>query len=219
MDPSHGEKDVDIHQLEGHLSDGRATAISFQVEAIPIISDPPLGDSLIPAYSGFKLAYYPFSSVIFLIWTAFTAILIVLLESAAAAAATSVHQPWYYSSLPGLLLTVFAQGHVAVTAMHLSRLAISALHIHGYSPASWAELFWQADRNWQGSIGILSMIYAAIKMRTKLSLTTILFATICMIATITPVLLSRAYPLTTIDVAHADDKPTQRSLASPNPGG
>lgn len=201
MDPSHGEKDVSMHQLEDHLSDGRDTTISSQVEAIPIISNPSLSDSLIPAYSGSKLAYYPFSSIVFLLWTAFTATLIVLLELAAAASTTSIHQPWYYSSLPGLLLTVFAQGHVAVTAMHLSRLAISALHIHGYSPASWAELFWQADRNWQGPIGIVSMIYAKIKMKTKLSFTIIIFATICMIATVTPVLFSRAYPLTTVDVA------------------
>jgi len=85
--------------------------------------------------------------------------------------------------------------------MYLGRLGMSALHIQGYSPASWAELFWQADRNWQGPLGILSMTYQKIKMRAKLSFTLILLAGTCMIATITPVLMLRAYPITTVDVA------------------
>jgi hypothetical protein len=156
-----------------------------------------------PVYSGlnFSLAYHPFSLIVFLIWTAFITALITLLELSAAAAPTSVHQPWYYNWLPGVLLTIFAQGHVAVTAMYLARLGMSALHIQGYSPASWAELFWQADRKWQGPLGILSMIYQKISMRAKLSVTLTLLAGTCMIATITPVLMLRAYPITAVAVA------------------
>jgi hypothetical protein len=78
---------------------------------------------------------------------------------------------------------------------------MSALHIQRHSPASWAELFWQADRNWQGPIGILSMMYGKTKMGAKLSHTIMLFAFTCMIAIITPVLLAKAYPLQNIDVA------------------
>ncbi|KAF8237969.1 hypothetical protein L208DRAFT_1388402 [Tricholoma matsutake] len=151
--------------------------------------------------AGHNLSYYPLGFIIFLLWAAFTAALIVLLELSTAAAPTSVNQKWYYSWLPTVMLTVFAQGHVPVTAMYIARLAMSALHMPKYAPASWAELFWQANRNWQGPLGVLMMIFGKIKMRAPLSSSIIIFATTCIIATITPVLLSRAYPLTTIDVA------------------
>jgi len=45
------------------------------------------------------------------------------------------------------------------------------------------------------------MTYQKIKMRIKLSFTLILLAGTCMIATITPVLMLRAYPIATVDVA------------------
>jgi hypothetical protein len=106
--------------------------------------------------SGSKLAYHPYSLMVLLVWTAFIAVLIVLLEPSAAVATTSIYHPWYYD--PGVS-TVFAQAHVAVTAIYLGRLSMSALYTPGYSPASWAELFWQADRNWQSPVGILFMMY------------------------------------------------------------
>jgi hypothetical protein len=174
--------------LSDHPTSGTLTAVHYQ----------PLSNKL--DSSGFNLAYHPFSLIVFLIWTAFIAVLVTLLELSAAFAPTSIHQPWYYNWLPGVLLTIFAQGHVAVTAMYLGRLGMSALHIQGYSPASWAELFWQADRKWQGPLGILSITYQKIKMRAQLSSTLILLAGTCMIATITPVLMLRAYPITTVDV-------------------
>ena len=173
--------------LSDHPTGGTLTAVYY-----------PLNNK--PDYSGFNLAYHPFSLIVFLFWTAFIAVLITLLELSAASAPTSIYQPWHYNWLPGVLLTIFAQGHVAVTAMYLGRLGMSALHIQGYSPASWAELFWQADRKWQGPLGILSMTYQKIKMRAKLSVTLILLAGTCMIATITPVLMLRAYPIATVDV-------------------
>lgn len=40
------------------------------------------------AQSGFKLAYYPFSFFVFLLWSTFTAVLISLLQLAAVAANT-----------------------------------------------------------------------------------------------------------------------------------
>ena len=153
-----------------------------------------------PGASGFKLAYYPFSLILFLLWAAFTAALITLLELSAQAAPTAIQQKWYYGWLPTVLLTVFAQGHVAITGMYLGRLAMSTIQMCSRSPASWAELFWQANRSWQGPIGILSMMYVKIKMRAPVSFTILLFATTCIIATGTPVVLSKAYPLTTINV-------------------
>lgn len=149
---------------------------------------------------GLRLGYFPFSIIILAVWTVVVALVLILLERSASVASTAVDQPWYYQILPGLLLTLFAQAHGPVTAMHLARLAISGLQFSGTAPNTWIELFWLADRSWQGPVGILSTLLAMMRLRTRASLTFFLFATISMVALATPIILSRAYPIKTIDV-------------------
>jgi hypothetical protein len=94
---------------------------------------------------GHKLQIYPLSTVALVIWVAYVAATIWLCERTATLSKTTVGLPWAYTTLPSLLLTGFAQGHSAITAMHLGRLAVSALHQRLTRPRSWAELFWLAD--------------------------------------------------------------------------
>ena len=143
---------------------------------------------------------YPASLFIVASWTVFIAILLLLLEGSAADAARSLKRPWYYDPLPSIFLTIFAQGHSAVTVVHFSRLAASALHLPGRGPASWQELFWQVDHSWSGPIGIASVVFFRLKQYVALSSTFFLFTATCIVALVTPVLLSRAYPIKNIVV-------------------
>lgn len=146
------------------------------------------------------LGYYPASLATLTIWLTFIIIMVWLLESAVAHGPRSTRQPWSYTTLPSLLLTVFAQGHGAVTAMHLARVSVSALHSPRTSPNTWAEVFWISDRAWQGPVGILSTILAASRLRVRTSTHFILCAVTCLTALITPIILSRAYPIRNIVV-------------------
>ncbi|KAK7020144.1 hypothetical protein VNI00_017865 [Paramarasmius palmivorus] len=84
--------------------------------------------------------------------------------------------------------------------MHLSRLAIGSLHSSSTSPRTYAELFWSADRKWSGPLGILSCTVGMFKLRTRVSVTFILFAITCLLAISTPLLLNAAYPHTTVEI-------------------
>ncbi|KAL0571489.1 hypothetical protein V5O48_010477 [Marasmius crinis-equi] len=117
--------------------------------------------------------------------------------------------------LPTVLLTVFAQAHGPITAMHLARIAVSALSRRSSAPNSWMELFWLADGEWEGPMGIAKTAWAtrwwgsSKDSRTssppppppapkdppipRVSFTFVLFATTSAVALITPVLLSQAY--------------------------
>jgi hypothetical protein len=83
------------------------------------------------APAGFPLAWYSLPLYAVVIWTCIVGGTIVLLE--ASARYTPDPQPikgegvWYFGWLPNVLLVLFAQGHGAVTAAYLGRLAISAL--------------------------------------------------------------------------------------------
>ncbi|KAJ7137829.1 hypothetical protein C8R44DRAFT_728032 [Mycena epipterygia] len=151
--------------------------------------------------TGHRLGYYPASLVILILWLAFVSALIWLLESAVAHGPRSLVQPWAYTTLPSLLITVFAQGHGAVTAMHLARVSVSALHSAHTSPRTWAEVFWISDRAWQGPVGILSTFLEASRLRVRTSIHFLVCAVTCLTALCTPIILSRAYPFRSIVVS------------------
>ncbi|KAF8528350.1 hypothetical protein BU17DRAFT_61031 [Hysterangium stoloniferum] len=88
-----------------------------------------------------KRGLHPLSLIVLGIWTSYIAATIVLLEKAAAAAPRSVDQPWIFDVLPGIMLTFFPQAHISVTALHLSRVGVSAIQQESTAPHSWAELF------------------------------------------------------------------------------
>ncbi|KAL0564241.1 hypothetical protein V5O48_017811 [Marasmius crinis-equi] len=62
------------------------------------------------------------------------------------------------------------------------------------------ELFWLADREWMGPMGIIKVTYQSIRSRTRASLMFILFGTTCTTALLTPVFLIRAYQVQQITV-------------------
>ncbi|KAJ7811431.1 hypothetical protein B0H14DRAFT_2378343 [Mycena olivaceomarginata] len=146
------------------------------------------------------MGYYPASLCVLGVWILFVILLLWLLESAVKHGPQSLSQPWAYTTLPSLLITVFAQGHAAVTAMHLSRVSVSALHSVRTSPSTWAEVFWISDRAWQGPVGIFSTFLAASRLRVRTSAHFIFCAVTCLTALVTPIVLSRAYPVRTITV-------------------
>ncbi|KAK7472347.1 hypothetical protein VKT23_000464 [Stygiomarasmius scandens] len=154
----------------------------------------------INASGGFRLEMHPLSLCVTVLWIGFVIGMLFDLEMAVSSATSSLVQPWYYKSLPGILLTIFAQGHVAITAMHLSRLAVSALHFSVTSPNTWAELFWLADNSWQGPIGFLGAVRGMLGLRKRASLTFFLFTFTCAVALVTPVFLARGYPETSLIV-------------------
>ncbi|KAF8508437.1 hypothetical protein BU17DRAFT_56747 [Hysterangium stoloniferum] len=98
------------------------------------------------------------------------------------------------------MLTFFAQGHISVTTLHLSRVGVSAIQQESTAPHSWAELFWLADHSWSGPIGFTSVVITMIKWRIRASLTFFIFAFTCMVALATPVILSHAYAVGPVDV-------------------
>jgi hypothetical protein len=91
------------------------------------------------------------------------------------------------------MMTIFAQGHTAVTGIHLGRLAISSLHYSALAPKTWAELFWAADHKWEGPLGLLETLWALLRIRRKISFTFLLFMTTSLVALFTPTVLDRAY--------------------------
>jgi len=152
------------------------------------------------ASGGFRLEMHPLSLCVTMLWIGFIIGMLFDLEKAVSNATSSLVQPWYYESLPGILLTIFAQGHVTITAMHLSRLAVSALHFSTTSPNTWAELFWLADSSWQGPIGFLGAVKGMLGLRKRASLTFFLFTFTCAVSLVTPVFLARGYPETSLIV-------------------
>ncbi|KAL0572125.1 hypothetical protein V5O48_009838 [Marasmius crinis-equi] len=146
-----------------------------------------------------KRQLHPFSLILLILWGSFTVGLLCLLEVAVTHGPRSAreddnfHPSWTLITLPTILLTVFTQAHVPITAFHLARIAVSALENPKTTPNSWAELFWLADQEWTGPVGIVKTAFISIRSRTRASFNYILFATTCAVALVTPVLLSQAY--------------------------
>jgi hypothetical protein len=166
--------------------------------------DPALPSSHSPLPScrkgGHAPGLYPFSAVLLVIWFAYIACTLWLCEKSVALSQQLVEKPWAYDVLPGVLLTIFAQAHSAVTGVYLSRLAVSALQRRGATPLSWAELFWLADGKWKEPIGIGLTVKDARRLGTRLSKTFILFSVISLVTMVTPVSISRAYPTGPVSV-------------------
>ncbi|KAJ7151858.1 hypothetical protein C8R43DRAFT_1107112 [Mycena crocata] len=151
-----------------------------------------------PAYV--SEGYHPTSLIVLLVWLGFVGGLLWLLEMVVANGPRSLSQPWSFTELPSLLITVFAQGHGAITAMHLGRLSVSALQSSRTSPRSWAEVFWISDRTWQGPVGIFLTVSAALRLRVRTSTHFILCAVTCLTALGTPIIISHGYPIRSITV-------------------
>jgi hypothetical protein len=149
------------------------------------------------------LGYYPLSTIVVVVWAIFIAVTLWLLELASKRASQSITQPWYITVLPSIFLTVFAQAHGAITAMHLARLGVSALQSPRLAPRTWIELFWMADGNYQGPAGLATVILGMLKAKTFVSSTFVLFSLTCILALVTPIVFSRAYPVSIVDVQQA----------------
>ena len=83
------------------------------------------------------LSMYPLTLILLVIWIMFVGALMWLLERAVALGPTDPSPPWTLTILPRYLLTIFTQGHSTITAMHLSRIAISALQYSSSAPNTW----------------------------------------------------------------------------------
>lgn len=153
-------------------------------------------------YCNTKGSFHLFSTGLFIVWTVLIVAELFLLEKSVALAPTAVHLPWWYSNsgLPSILNTVFAQGHGLVTAMHLSRLYMSGLQSHFGSPLTWIEMFWIANQNWSGPVGMVSTIISMISLRIRVSFTFTFFSLISLVVLFTPVFVDQAYPIDTLDV-------------------
>lgn len=149
-----------------------------------------------------SLRYHPFSMLVMTVWNILTVALVVLLERSVALGPTTLQLPWYYSStgLPSDLLTVFAQGHVPISIMHLCRLAASGIQSPRTAPRTWIEFFWTVDMSWSGPVGILVTIWSMTKLRVLVSPVLVAFSVISIVALVTPLVLDHAYPIQTIDV-------------------
>jgi len=107
---------------------------------------------------------------------------------------------WIYRSglgLPSILRTIFSQAHGPITAMHLARLAVGALDVSWASPKTWTEIFWFANRRWSGPVGLTETGWVMVtRLRFSVSLCFCLFAILSIVALGTPVVMTRAYPVT-----------------------
>ncbi|EIN08189.1 hypothetical protein PUNSTDRAFT_143852 [Punctularia strigosozonata HHB-11173 SS5] len=84
--------------------------------------------------------------------------------------------------------------------MHLARLGVSALQSRRLAPRTWLELFWLADGNYQGPAGLSSVIVGMWTAKSFVSSTFVIFSLTCLTALVTPIVLTRAYPVSTVDV-------------------
>ncbi|KAL0563382.1 hypothetical protein V5O48_018687 [Marasmius crinis-equi] len=166
-------------------------------------SYPPILNPLPSKQDRQKARLLPFSLILLIIWIAFIAAVLCLLESSVRLGPRQDIDSWLYRSLASvasILRTVFIQAHVPITAMFLARVAVSALQNARSTPNSWTELFWLADREWMGPMGIIKVTYQSVRSRKRASLMFILFGTTCTTALLTPVFLIRAYQVQQITV-------------------
>ncbi|KAL0576406.1 hypothetical protein V5O48_005595, partial [Marasmius crinis-equi] len=201
----HVYKDLNIHAVEHPLRQLEMNphfSSSYQSSYQPVYHDAHGHDN---GYERSKRKIFPFTLILFTLWVAFIIGLLWLLERAVTHGPRSVHPPWTLTTLPDLLLTVFAQAHGPITAMHLTRIAVSALQYPSSAPNSWKELFWLADHNWEGPVGIVTSAWDSIRSRTRASFTFILFATTCVIGIIIPVVLTSAYEVRQVQLMESVD--------------
>jgi hypothetical protein len=148
-----------------------------------------------------KPSYYPLSLVALCVWVVYIAGVFAILE-------ITVRYPedaykYYITASP--FLTVFSQGHMVVTGMHLSRLGVSALQDPRLAPRTWLEMFWFTSGNWRSPGGWATTFLHATKRRLRLSLTYLLFVLPVIFAMAAPLLLQRAYPVTVVNIIRRND--------------
>ncbi|KAK1232462.1 hypothetical protein PQX77_004400 [Marasmius sp. AFHP31] len=162
-------------------------------------SSPPSYRPLSPHYdqanTSLKRKVFPFTLILIIVWVVYIFGLLWLLERAVRKGMQSIDPSWFLTTLPDLALTVFAQAHVAITGMHLTRLAASCLLYPSTAPRTWQDLFWLADHGWEGPVGMVTVTLDSIRTRSRASFTFIIFATTCAIGLLTPIALSRAYEI------------------------
>lgn len=146
---------------------------------------------------GHGLHIHPLSTILIIIWMLYIIFMVYLYERAAKIGRGDDQVQYIdlfnYTVVASFLGTVFAQAHAPITAFHLSRLALSALHRPLTAPRTWRELFWSADRAWKGPIGILSTLIQAARARVFVSWTFLLFVLTSVCALLSPFLLAQAY--------------------------
>ena len=159
---------------------------------------------------GQSSSYHLFSTIVIVAWTLFVGATVIVHELAVrvtwdpSRVATGADIPWVYragNGLPSILRTVFAQAHGPITAMHLARLAITAPDISWASPKTWMEVCWLADRRWASPIGLGKIGWTLASRRVRVSITFALLAALSIVALVTPVIMTRTYPVVTDDVA------------------
>ncbi|KAK1226345.1 hypothetical protein PQX77_010672 [Marasmius sp. AFHP31] len=143
---------------------------------------------------------FPLSLVLISIWVVYIAGLLWLLEEAVRHGTRSPSPPWALTTLPDFLLTVFAQAHVPITGLHLSRVGVSALQYRSSAPRSWQELFWLADQKWKGPVGMFTSMMDSYNSSTRPSLTYVLYALTCVVGIVNPLILRRAYQVRQVEV-------------------
>ncbi|KAJ8082989.1 hypothetical protein PM082_008849 [Marasmius tenuissimus] len=172
-------------------------------------SSPPSYRPLSPHYdhadTSLKRKLFPFTLILISVWMVYVFGLLWLLERAVRKGMRSVDPSWFLTTLPDLLLTVFAQAHVAITGMHLTRLGASCLLYPSTAPRTWQDLFWMADHGWEGPVGMVTTTLDSIRTRSRASFTFIIFATTCAIGLLTPVALSRAYEIKQVVLMNSID--------------
>ncbi|KAF8528355.1 hypothetical protein BU17DRAFT_38194 [Hysterangium stoloniferum] len=103
------------------------------------------------------------------------------------------------------MLTFFAQAHVPITAFYLARVGVSAIQRAHTAPRTPDELFWMNDCTWSRPLGFARAVITIIRKRFRVSLIFFVFGFTCMVALVTPEMLSRAYPVGLVNVTAVDD--------------
>jgi len=150
-----------------------------------------------------KLELHALSTVCITLWMFVVGGTVALLERAVSVSHQRTVVPWYLSTdgLPPLLVTLIAQAHTPITAMHLARLAVSALSRSIGRPRTWIEVFYLADRKFAGPAGLIGVVWNMIKQRfVRISLAFCAFSVVSASTFALPVMLQRAYLIKTFDI-------------------
>jgi hypothetical protein len=146
---------------------------------------------------GFRLHYYPSSFFVFGLWLCYIVGMVALLDGLSQA--KSLGDDFQLrEAIVERMSTLFIQAHNPITAMVLARLAISALQNPATAPRTWTELFWLADRTWQGPIAVSRTHWSMLRRRIRPSSTFFFFSIASLIAFLTPYALREAWPATVV---------------------
>jgi hypothetical protein len=149
---------------------------------------------------GFYLRHYPATLIVLLAWIGYIVLLLFLLNDISQATSAEKILGIREERLVEFMFVIFTQAHGPVTAAILARLAISSLQSADTAPRTWAELFWLADRSWQGPVSISNTYLTMARRRIRPSTTFILFTAAYALTIVTPSIITKAWPSGTIFV-------------------